>query len=266
MIPADASLLSPFMLAVAAVVVVAALAHGTVGFGFPVISTPVVAMMTDIRTAIIVTLFPNIVVNIVSVIRGGNWRHSIGRYWPVTVYVLIGTVVGTQALMVVDPDPLKLLLAVMILVYLRQAELRRLDWSWFERHRQVGAALFGLVAGFLSGAVNVTVPPLVIYFMALRLEALAMTQILNLCFLVGKSTQAATLAVAGRIDGATLTASLPLIALAVAALYVGMRIQGQIRPQVYQAVLRNILRAMAIILVAQVAWHYAGPLARRARG
>jgi uncharacterized membrane protein YfcA len=261
MIGPDAFLGLPFAGAVAAVIVIAGLAHGTLGFGFPIISTPVVAMMTDIRTAIIVTLFPNIVVNIVSVVRGGNWRRSIGMYWPITIYVLIGTVVGTRALIAVDPEPLKLLLAVMILVYLKQGDLRRLDWSWLERHRHASAMLFGLIAGFLAGAVNVTVPPLVIYFMALRLEALAMTQILNLCFLVGKSTQAVTLGIAGKIGLTTLVATLPFTVIAVTALLVGMRIQGRIQPQAYQTALRLVLRVMAVILMAQVAWHYVGSMA-----
>jgi uncharacterized protein len=85
MLSPDSLLHWPLSLVVAAVIVVAALAHGTMGFGFPIISTPVVAMMTDIKTAILVTLFPNIAVNLISVLRGGNWRRSIGKYWPVAV-------------------------------------------------------------------------------------------------------------------------------------------------------------------------------------
>jgi uncharacterized membrane protein YfcA len=247
-----------FLAAVAAVMVVAALAHGTLGFGFPVISTPVVALMTDLRTAIVITVLPNMVVNIISVVRGGNWRDSIGRHWPVTLYVLAGTIVGTRALILVPQEPLKLLLAAMILVYLQQARLKRLDWSWLERNPRSSAALFGLVAGFLAGSVNVTVPPLVIYFMTLRLEALAMTQILNLCFLVGKSTQAATLAIAGKFSGAILLASLPLTLISVVALIAGMRIQGRIRPQAYQATLRVVLAVMAVMLMGQVVWGYVG--------
>ncbi|MEI6737736.1 MAG: sulfite exporter TauE/SafE family protein, partial [Pseudomonadota bacterium] len=46
-----------------AIALVAGLAHGVSGFGFPLISTPVVALFTDVRTAVILTLLPNIVVN-----------------------------------------------------------------------------------------------------------------------------------------------------------------------------------------------------------
>ena len=246
----------PMVLAVMAAIVVAGLAHGTLGFGFPIISTPVVALMTDIKTAILVTLFPNIVVNLISVLRGGNWRDSIGKHWPVAAYVLIGTVAGTHLLIAADPEPLKLLLALMIAVYLLQARLRILDWSWLKRHPYGSAMLFGLIGGFLAGTVNVTVPPLVIYFMAIGVGSLAMTQILNLCFLVGKSTQAVTLGMSGHLGLDLLVATTPLTIIAIASLLFGLRIQNRVRPEVYQGLLRKILWLMAFVLVAQVVWHY----------
>jgi uncharacterized membrane protein YfcA len=252
----DTFLASPSFVLVLIVMIVAAFAHGTLGFGFPVISTPVIAMMTDIKTAILTTLFPNIVINLVSIIKGGNWRSSIGKYWPVAVYVLIGTIVGTHVLIAADPEPLKLLLAVMIVVYLQQARFRKLDWSRLNRHPHASATLFGLLAGFLSGTVNVAVPPLVIYFLALGLSPLAMTQILNLCFLVGKSTQAVTFGISGQIGLNTLIDTAPLTIISVGALAFGMHIQSRIQSEVYQKLLKIILWVMALILVAQVGWHY----------
>lgn len=252
----DTLLYSPSALALMAVLAIAALAHGTMGFGFPLISTPIVAMATDIRTAILVTLFPNIVVNLISIAMGGNWRLSIGRYWPVAFYVLIGTIVGTRVLLVADPQWLKLLLAVMIVVYLQQARFRLLDWSWLNRNPRSSALLFGLLAGFLSGTVNVALPPLVIYFSALGLSALPMTQILNLCFLVGKATQGVAFGISGQIGLATLIAAVPLTVLSAAMLLLGMRIRSRIEAVTYQALLRKILWVMALVLVVQVGRHY----------
>lgn len=257
MIPVDALLASPMIVPIVVVLIVAALAHGALGFGFPVISTPVVAMMTDIQTAILVTLFPNLAVNLVSIFRGGNLRASLAQYWPLPVYVAIGTIAGTRFLLVIkDPEPLKLLLAAMIVVFLQQARFRQLDWSSLRRHPQAWGLGFGLVAGFLSGTVNVAVPPLVIYFMALGLDPLPMTQILNLCFFVGRGLQAATFGVSGTIGLATLVATAPLTLLSLAVLALGMRIQSRIHPEVYQRLLRNVLWAMAAILVVQVVRHY----------
>lgn len=240
-----------WMLFAVAVLVVSGLVHGTLGFGFPLISTPVIALVADMQTAIVLTVLPNLAVNLASIARGGRWRASIGRYGFMALWVLLGTLLGTRLLLSVNTAILKLLLAGMIALYLVQDRVKMLDWSVIARHPKWAGAVAGLMAGVLSGAVNVALPPLVIYFMALGLEPLAMTQILNLCFLAGKSTQAASLALGGHFDWQTLQLSLPLALLSVGMLWVGMRLQRNIDPRNYRRLVFLALIVMAILLVAQ---------------
>jgi uncharacterized membrane protein YfcA len=192
------TLFAPAMIAaLVAIVIVAAITHGAIGFGFPLISTPLVAMLIDIKTAVLITVVPNIAINVISVVRGGNWRESIGKHWPTAMWVVLGTIIGTHFLLVAPPEVLQLLLAAMIVVFLLQDKIRQLDLTWVRRRPAMSGAVFGTVAGLFSGAVNVSAPPLVIYFMMLELPALALTQMLNLCFFAGKTIQAATLSLAG---------------------------------------------------------------------
>ena len=252
----EALLAWPLLAPVVGILVIAALTHGTLGFGFPVISTPMIALLTDVQTAVIATLIPNLVVNSISIVRGGEWRHSIAKYWQVPVYVLIGTIVGSQVLLVANPAPIKLLLAAMIVVYLQQRRFRGVDWAWLRRHPHLSGIAFGLLGGFLSGTVNVALPPLLIYFMALGLGAMAMTQILNLCFLVGRSTQAITFGIAGKFGVSIMVATLPLTLISVVALFAGIRLQKSIRPEVFDALLRKVLWAIAAILALQAVWAF----------
>src|SRR3954468_20406189 len=157
------------MAAILAIIVIGALAHGAIGFGFPIISTPLVALLIDVKTAVMVTVIPNVAVNLVSIARGGRWRESIGPHWPVAVCVVAGTLIGTRLLIAAPPEPLRLVRGAMILVYLQQERLRRLDWSFILRSPRAAGIGFGLVGGILSGAVNVAAPPLIIYFMTLQL-------------------------------------------------------------------------------------------------
>jgi uncharacterized membrane protein YfcA len=253
----DAFMSSPWLVWVVVVVAVAGLAHGTLGFGFPLISMPMIALVTDVQTAVLVSLLPNLAVNLVSVLRGGRWRDSLALHWPVAVYVVVGTVLGTRMLLWADPEPLRLLLALMIVAYLLQSPLRHVHAAWLSRHPRLCAALFGLSAGVLSGTVNVAVPPLVIYFMALGLDALAMTQILNLCFLAGRLTQTMTLGLAHQIDASSLVATVPLAVLSLAALWIGLRLQRRIDPAVFRGLLSKTLWVMAAVLAVQVVRHYA---------
>jgi uncharacterized membrane protein YfcA len=159
--------------------------------------------------------------------------------------------IGTHFLLVAPPELLQLLLAAMIVVFLSQDRIRQLDLTWITRRPAASGAIFGVVAGLFSGAVNVSAPPLVIYFMMLELPPLALTQILNLCFIAGKTIQAATLSLAGPGSVPLLAASLPLTVLAIAALMLGIWLQKRMSPGVYSKILRATLVAFVVLLTGQ---------------
>jgi uncharacterized membrane protein YfcA len=207
--------------------------------------------MFDVKTAIILNLLPNFIVNLISVVRGGNWSASLGKYWPVAIWVLIGSFLGASFLILSPQEPIRLMLAVMIIAYLCQQRLARLDWSWLARYPRLSACAFGMTGGFFSGSVNNSLPPLLIYFMLLGVETTVMTQILNLCFLGGKVVQATTLAAAGEIRVSAALANIPLTLVALAGMYAGMKLQTRISAQVYGKVLRYVLFAIALLLAWQ---------------
>lgn len=239
-----------------AAVIAAALVQGTFGFGFPAISTPVLVLVTDVKTAIIINLLPNLTLNFISIVHGGNWGQSLGKYWRVAVCVAVGSFVGAQVLILAPAEPLRLLLASVIFAYLYQEKLARLDWSWLTRYPRVSELTFGLLGGFFSGTVNLSLPALLIYFMLLGLPLLAMTQILNLCFFGGRSVQAITLGAAGEISVTTALANVPLTLVAIAGLYAGLRLQKRFSAATFNRMLHWILFAIAMVLVVQGLVYY----------
>jgi len=236
---------------VCAIVLVAGTAHGLTGFGFPIISTPMVALFTDVRSAVVVTLLPNIVVNLISATSGGGWRENLARHWTMPLVVAVGTVIGARVVLWAPADPLRLLLAAVIVFYLMQARLTRVDLGVLKRHPRASGVAAGLVAGFLSGTVNVMLPVLLIYFSILELAPLVMTQLLNACFLVGKLTQAAVFGAAGAFTPAGLLLALPVCLCAYAGYAAGRRLAPRITPQAYRRVIQVVLWTMAAVLVAQ---------------
>ena len=237
---------------ICAIALFAGVAHGVSGFGFPLISTPVVALFTDVRTAVVMTLLPNIAVNLISLSRGGKWRESLGKYWPVACYVVIGTLIGTQLILVAPSEPLKMMLAIIIVIYLKQEAFNRLERGAINRHPQSAGVVFGLLGGVFSGAVNVALPPLIIYFTALGLAPLAMTQILNLCFLAGRTTQLATLGGVGQFGTQTMAIALPAMIAAVSGVLIGGYLQSRIPPAWWRSLIRGILWLLALMLLVQV--------------
>ena len=240
-------------LALFAATAFAAVAHGVIGFGFPLISTPLVALLTDVRIAVLTTLLPNIVINLISVLRGENWRATLRTYWPVAAWVFAGTLLGTAALAYANAAVLKLLLATIIVVYLLQSRRRAASGAPWRPGRRWGAAVFGMLGGFFSGTVNVAVPPLLIYFSALELTPVALTQAMNLSFLVGRSTQVMALVGSGHMGLVWFGLGVPLTALAVLSLAAGFRLQRRFPAQTFVRLMRALLWLMAGTLLAQVA-------------
>ena len=234
-----------------ATMLVAGLMQGMFGFGFAVIATPVTVLATDVKTAIVLCMLPTLTVNAIDVVRGGNWRASLGEYWRVAAYVLAGSFLGVQVLIHAPAEPLRLALAVMVFAYLWQYRLAQLDWSWLSRRRRLSELVFGLTAGFFSGSVNLSFPVLLIYFMLLNLGVTAMTQILNLCFFGGRAVQAITLAATGEIRMAAALATIPLTVVAIAGVAIGSRIQRLFSRDTFTRMLNRILLLVAIALTIQ---------------
>jgi uncharacterized membrane protein YfcA len=215
------------------------------------LATPLLAIMIDVRSAILLTLLPTITVNLLSILRGGQWSESIGRFWPLAVMIPLGTVAGTWLLIKVDPAPFRLLLAAIILLHLFNDRLRAIQMGWIRTHTWSAYLLFGLIAGFAAGTVNVMVPLLIIFALEVGMSKLAMVQVFNLCFLAGKTAQIGAFSAAGLLTAPVLTATLPFAVVAAAALLIGMRIRDRADAETYRRWLNRVLWVMVFVLAGQ---------------
>lgn len=247
------SALFDFAVAIVSVVVGGGV-HGALGFGFPMIPTPLLALATDVRTSVLHLLLPSIAINVVSIMRGGRLDRSIGQHWPLALFAIVGAFAGTHLLIHTDPAPYKLLMAATLVFYLNVYRLG-FGLGWVRRNRWLSSAVFGFAGGFLAGTVNAMVPPLAIYALELGLTSTAMVQVFNFCFLSGKLTQVVAFASAGMLTQSVLIASLPLCLAALAALGVGMMIRSRVPEAIYRGWIRKSLFLIAVILVVQ----YFGP-------
>ncbi len=240
------------VLLLAAVLVLGGGIQGLLGFGFPLLATPLMAMVVDVRTAMLVLLIPTMSINVASIVEGGRGRFSAGRFWPLAVCVAAGSVAGTRLLIGTDPAPYKLLLAAVLLAYL-VIQQRGLRMPWIKNRPRAAMIVFGLAAGLLAGTVNAAVPALIIYALELGLSPLATVQVFNFCFLVGKLSQAVTFGAAGLFTGAVVLNTIPAALLALAGLWVGARLRSRVDTTTYRGWLRRALFVIAILLVIQYA-------------
>src|SRR5215207_4187804 len=155
--------LTPLVLVwIAAVIVLAGFVQGALGLGFPIVATPLIAMATDIRTAVIVVLLPCAATVMLVMARAPLLREALARFWGMPLAAVVGAAIGTRLFVAYPEFPYALLLAGMIVVYLNLERLGRAEWPFVQRHRVAFGMVFGTAAGVSEGTANVAAPPLVI--------------------------------------------------------------------------------------------------------
>jgi uncharacterized membrane protein YfcA len=246
--------LTPLVLCwIALVMLVAGFMQGALGLGFPIVATPLIAMATDIRTAVIVVLLPCAATIVLVLARAPHLKDAIARFWPMPLLALCGSAVGTRLFVAFPGFPYALLLAGMIVVYLNLERLGRAEWPLAKRNPRAFGLAFGLAAGLSEGTANVAAPPLVIYYLALGLAPAMLVQALNICFIAGKTMQFATLATHGGVPAAQWLATLPLMVLSTAGAWYGTTVREKLDAMTYRKWLKRALAAIAVLLCAQYA-------------
>lgn len=225
--------------------------HGLIGFGFPMIATPLLSLLGSVQSAVLTTLLPTLSVNATSI---GSQKGSIGvlrRFWPLGIFIVLGSWSGTQLLVRYDTEIYKLLLAGMIVMYLFQSKLNFDLSRVIASHFYLSMIFFGLASGVVSGLVNIMIPVLIIYVLELGLKKIDGIVLMNFCFLSSKLTQIVTFTWLGVFTWETLFWGVPAAALAVGALLLGKKLTHKINTHVYTKILRVTLWLMAGLLLAQ---------------
>src|ERR671923_314240 len=83
---------------------------GTAGLGFPTLATPLLSLAVDVKTAVVLLILPNIVMDGLQFARRGAPTATIRRLLPLLIGGAIGTVIGTRLLVVLPARAVLLLL------------------------------------------------------------------------------------------------------------------------------------------------------------
>src|SRR5574344_2251526 len=98
-----------FLIFASIVVFLSALVHATIGFGFPMIATPLLAMVTDMKTAVIYVAIPTLLLNLSALILEKDLFKAIKKFFPLAFMAMIGSAIGTQILIYSNSEFFKLL-------------------------------------------------------------------------------------------------------------------------------------------------------------
>src|SRR5215510_6826798 len=149
--------------------VFASFVKGATGLGFPLIATPMVALLLDIRIAVTILILPNLMMDVTQVFRDGFPHATVRRFRSMIGLTVIGVFLGTMLLVRTPLWFLNLCLGLMVVLFVASA-LLRFEFTVSPAREKHLSPIFGFVSGFLNGLTNAAGPTLAIYFYSLKLE------------------------------------------------------------------------------------------------
>jgi uncharacterized protein len=243
------AMIGEFFLFEACIVFFSGIAHGVLGFGFPMLSTPLFALFMDLKQAVLYTLFPTISVNYFSLKKDNSFGSIWHQYRLLIGSVVVGSLMGTTLLVYYYTHYYKLILAGVILLYLNKTRLNISLSGPFKHSPLVMIGCFGFLSGFVGGIANIMIPVLIIVIMELNLEKKRAIGVMSFCFITNKVLQVILFSAHGSFNTETLMHIVPFVFIAVAGFFLGSRVQDRIDEARYRKVLNLVLWCLSVYLV-----------------
>jgi len=233
------------LLVIVASVMVAAMVQAVSGFGFALLSVPLMTLAVDVHTAVIVSTLTGVVVT--TSLAWHLREHAdlvLARRLAAAAYA--GMPLGLAVFLVVGEQTLLRLLglAVVVAVVLLVAGV---DLSRRGRGLELGA---GFISGVLSTSVSTNGPPIVFALQCRRLGADAFRGTITMVFALSNLGAIAAFLLAGEVTVDGVRAS----ALSVPALLVGQALGRPLRPRLQGEPFRWLVLAMLTAVAVRTLW------------
>jgi uncharacterized membrane protein YfcA len=230
----------------AAVVLVAGFIKGAIGFGFPSLATPLLSLVVDVKTAVVVLILPNIVMDGIQFARRGAPLATVRRFGTLLLSGGVGIVLGTRVLTLLSPRTATLILGVFVLIFVTLSVTGlapKIPPHW-EPWLSPPA---GFVAGIIGGVTNSPATALVLYFHGIGLAKHDFISSIAFTFFFYKLVQLGAVTWYGLLPWSLLGVSVALTAVALAGFAVGLRVQDRLDQ-------RSFNRVVLVFLAVLGAW------------
>ncbi|MGH7769537.1 MAG: sulfite exporter TauE/SafE family protein [Candidatus Binatia bacterium] len=242
--------LDPTTIAVGAALLLAAFVKGTTGFGFPLIATPMVALLLDIRTAITILIIPNILMDVAQIFRGSFPAAIIKRFGWLLFLTVFGVFLGTKVLVMLPIWALNLSLGAMVLAFV-VSNFFRFEPAIPPRLERLYSPVIGLAVGFLNGMTNAAGPVLASYLYSLKLPKTEFVRSISTIFMITKLSQLVAVSTWNLFTFETLRLSGGVTVFVLLGFYFGLKTQERVNQKTFNRGLLIILFAIGVMLVVR---------------
>lgn len=234
------------------VVVLASLAGATVksvtGMGYPVLAVPLIALVLGVEDAVVLVAIPNLGANAYLCWESRDVSSRTRDLPSLVGFGIVGAVIGTLALVHLPEEPLLIVLALAIGVFVINF-FRRPDLAIDPRTATRWSPAVGTVVGMLQGAVGVSGPVVATWVHAYRLPPRVFVHSVTLIFGVTGAAQIVVLALQGQFTADRLLAAAAAAVPVAIVTPLGVRLRDRLAGPTFERVVLAVLLVSAASLV-----------------
>lgn len=245
MLPELSGPLLTLLAAGAGMFIIGGIVKGTLGVGLPLVVVPMLSLLVPAPQAMGLLVTPVLSSNLWQALEGGRFGFTLRRFASLIGAQFIATILTirfTQGLSLKTLNALIALIVVsaVVLMLLRpRGEISPRLQAWTH-------PLIGVVAGVMGGISSLTGPIIIAYLVALRLKREEFIGSISVIYLFGSVPMYGAMLWFGRFGWIEVALSL----LALAPMFLGLKIGTSIRHHLSERLFRGMLYAFLTVLAA----------------
>ncbi len=171
------------IIAIAFAFLIGGVVKGVIGLGLPSVSLALLAVITDLPSAMALIVMPTFFTNVWQALVGGNGKVLLVRLWLFFLMAAVTVWIGASALTRMDLALLSALLGLLLIIY-SIVNLAGVHFRTSPRNEGWLGPLVGSINGVFMGMTGSAVVPGVIYLQSLGLSRDMLVQAMGILFMV----------------------------------------------------------------------------------
>ncbi len=217
---------------------------GVLGIGLPLFLVPMLATVYDLATAVTLMVVPVLASNLQQSWQGRRYAiAAVRRHWIVLLFLIPFTAFSASMLAGIDIDTGILILGVIVVVF-ATFQMLPIKFDISPRaERWIGPPV-GALSGLIGGISNLFGPPLIMYFVALKLPKDDFVGSIAMFFAVG----AIVLYLSLIFNGVLVVENVVASAIGAVPVMIGVWLGRKVRNKVEQKTFQRILLLVLIVI------------------
>ncbi|MFQ6022628.1 MAG: sulfite exporter TauE/SafE family protein [Acidiferrobacterales bacterium] len=233
----------PLLVLAALVLALGGVVKGSIGVGLPVVVIAVLSHFLPAPIALALVTFPILLTNLWQAIHAGRLMEPLKRFWPMIGCLILFIWISARLVVSLDPRVLYAMIGATVTSFAITNYLK-IVWTVRPSSEKWAAPLAGSIGGFLGGISTIWGPPMMMYFIMLRLPKEAYIQAVGLIWFIASIP----LVIAYIHHGILTAQTAPLSLLACIPGFAGLAVGQMLRKRINQEMFRKVLLLFLFVI------------------